>query len=101
MCDSPFIIKLYETYNSAEHLHFLLEVALGGELYATYHHSNLWGNEACGRFYVAGALLALEHLHGKKMLDRTTVLRHDTCCNLVLRWFSESLWPSPGLFTEI
>ena len=30
MCDSPFIVKLFETYNSPEHLYFLLELALGG-----------------------------------------------------------------------
>lgn len=45
MCDSPFVVKLYETYNSEQHLYFLLELALGGELYATYNKKNLWGNE--------------------------------------------------------
>ena len=68
MCDSPFIVKLFETYNSPEHLYFLLELALGGELYATYNKRNMWGNEACAKFYVAGTVLAFEHLHGKKML---------------------------------
>ena len=36
MCDSPFVVKLYETYNGEQSLYFLLELALGGELYATY-----------------------------------------------------------------
>ena len=79
MCDSAFIVKLHETYNSPEHLYFLLELALGGELYATYNKRNMWGNEACAKFYVAGTVLAFEHLHGKKMLDRTVALRHDAC----------------------
>jgi len=70
MCDSPFIVKLFETYNSDQHLYFLLELALGGELYATYNKKNLWGNEKCARFYVAGTVFAFEHLHGKKIIFR-------------------------------
>ena len=38
MCDSPFIIKLHATYNRPEHVCFLLEPALGGELHATYNY---------------------------------------------------------------
>ncbi|CAJ1426564.1 unnamed protein product [Effrenium voratum] len=70
MCDSPFIVKLFETYNSPEHLYFLLELALGGELYATYNKRNMWGNEPCAKFYVAGTMAAFEHLHGKKIVFR-------------------------------
>jgi cGMP-dependent protein kinase len=70
MCDSPFVVKLYETYNSDQHLYFLLELALGGELYATYNKKNLWGSEKCAKFYVAGTLFAFEHLHGKKIIFR-------------------------------
>eukprot|EP00435_Cladocopium_sp_Y103_P049322 s2239_g14.t2 len=70
MCDSPFIVKLYETYNSPEHLYLLLELALGGELYATYNKRNMWGNEPCAKFYVAGTVLAFEHLHGRKIVFR-------------------------------
>ena len=33
MCDSPFVVKLYETYNGEQSLYLLLELALGGELY--------------------------------------------------------------------
>ena len=70
MCDSPFVVKLYETFNSDQHLHLLLELALGGELYATYNKRNLWGQEKCAKFYVAGTLFAFEHLHGKKIIFR-------------------------------
>lgn len=70
MCDSPFIVKLYETYNSPEHLYLLLELALGGELYATYNKRNMWGNEPCAKFYVAGTVLAFEHLHSRKIVFR-------------------------------
>lgn len=70
MCDSPFVVKLYETFNSAETLHLLLELALGGELYATYNKKNLWGQEPCAKFYIAGTVLAFEHLHSKKIIFR-------------------------------
>jgi cGMP-dependent protein kinase len=70
MCDSPFIVKLYETYNGSQSLYLLLELALGGELYATYNKKGLWGNEACAKFYVAGTVIAFEHLHDKKIIYR-------------------------------
>lgn len=70
MCDSPFIIKLYETYNGTQSLYFLLEPALGGELYATYNKKGLFGKEGHAKFYVAGVVNAFEHLHGKKIIFR-------------------------------
>merc|ERR1711953_66898 len=36
MCDSPFIVKLHETFNGEQNLYFLLEPVLGGELFSTY-----------------------------------------------------------------
>lgn len=70
MCDSPFIVKLFETYNLSQHLCFLLELALGGELYTTYNKRNLWGIESCAKYYVAGTVFAFEHLHSKKIIFR-------------------------------
>ncbi|CAE7190112.1 Prkg1 [Symbiodinium necroappetens] len=69
-CDSSFIIKVYETFNSSEHLYFLLECALGGELYATYNKKGLTGKEGHAKFYVAGVVVAFEHLHSKKIVFR-------------------------------
>eukprot|EP00435_Cladocopium_sp_Y103_P024388 s340_g6.t1 len=43
MCNSLFIIRLYETYNGEQTLYFLLEAALGGELYATYNKKGFFG----------------------------------------------------------
>mmetsp|Transcript_20629 Transcript_20629/g.37134 ORF Transcript_20629/g.37134 Transcript_20629/m.37134 type:complete len:762 (-) Transcript_20629:274-2559(-) len=70
LCDSVFVVKLYETYNNPQNLFFLLELALGGELYATYQKKNLFGNEKCAKFYVAGTLYAFEHLHERKIIYR-------------------------------
>merc|ERR1719460_84347 len=70
MCDSTFVVKLYETYNSDQSLYLLLELALGGELYATYNKKGLWGSEKCAKFYVAGTIFAFDHLHDKKIIFR-------------------------------
>ena len=96
MCDSAFIVKLHETYNSPEHLYFLLELALGGELYATYNKRNMWGNEACAKFYVAGTVLAFEHLHGKKMLCCTCSATLLSFCSKLLR---PALFDFPAVLT--
>eukprot|EP00930_Biecheleria_cincta_P088362 TRINITY_DN7758_c0_g3_i1.p1 TRINITY_DN7758_c0_g3~~TRINITY_DN7758_c0_g3_i1.p1 ORF type:complete len:802 (+),score=204.51 TRINITY_DN7758_c0_g3_i1:31-2406(+) len=70
MCDSIFIIKLYETFNGTQTLYFLLELAQGGELYATYNKKGLFGKEAHAKFYTAGVVLAFDHMHAKKIIFR-------------------------------
>merc|ERR1712232_1225212 len=45
MTNSPFIIRLFETYNGTQTLYFLMEPALGGELYATYNRKGFHGKE--------------------------------------------------------
>jgi len=70
LCDSPFVVKLYETYNGQQSLYLLLELALGGELYATYNKKCFHGREGHAKFYVAGTVLAFEHLHSKKIIFR-------------------------------
>eukprot|EP00931_Biecheleriopsis_adriatica_P097311 TRINITY_DN7107_c0_g3_i1.p1 TRINITY_DN7107_c0_g3~~TRINITY_DN7107_c0_g3_i1.p1 ORF type:complete len:786 (-),score=183.19 TRINITY_DN7107_c0_g3_i1:141-2498(-) len=70
MCDSAFIIKLFETYNGTQSLYFLLELALGGELYATYNKKGFFGKEAHGKFFIAGVVNAFDHLHSKKIIFR-------------------------------
>eukprot|EP00930_Biecheleria_cincta_P048179 TRINITY_DN3352_c0_g1_i1.p1 TRINITY_DN3352_c0_g1~~TRINITY_DN3352_c0_g1_i1.p1 ORF type:complete len:797 (+),score=229.90 TRINITY_DN3352_c0_g1_i1:28-2391(+) len=70
MCDSPFIIKLFETFNGTQSLYFLLELALGGELYATYNKKGFFGKEAHAKFYVAGVINAFDHFHSKKIIYR-------------------------------
>mmetsp|Transcript_96553 Transcript_96553/g.201752 ORF Transcript_96553/g.201752 Transcript_96553/m.201752 type:complete len:771 (+) Transcript_96553:341-2653(+) len=70
LCDSHFIVKLFETYNSKESLYFLLELALGGELYATYNRKGFHGSVQHAHFYLAGVVFAFEHLHSKKVIYR-------------------------------
>jgi serine/threonine protein kinase len=70
MTNSPFIIQLWETYNGSQTLYFLLEPALGGELYATYNRKGLHGSEKHAKFYVAGTLFAFEHCHERRIIYR-------------------------------
>lgn len=70
LCDSAFVIKLFETYNGDQTLYFLLELALGGELYATYHRKSFFGKEPHAKFYVAGVILAFDHMHSRKIVFR-------------------------------
>eukprot|EP00928_Gymnodinium_smaydae_P097374 TRINITY_DN8812_c0_g1_i1.p1 TRINITY_DN8812_c0_g1~~TRINITY_DN8812_c0_g1_i1.p1 ORF type:complete len:788 (+),score=166.04 TRINITY_DN8812_c0_g1_i1:127-2490(+) len=69
-CDSAFIIKLFETYSDPQTLYLLLELALGGELYATYLRRSFHGSEKHARFYAGGVVNAFDHMHDRKILYR-------------------------------
>lgn len=68
--NSSFIIRLYETYNGTEHLYFLLELAMGGELHSTFNRKGLHGSEDHAKFYAAGTVCAFEHLHERRIIYR-------------------------------
>lgn len=70
MTNSSFIIKLYECYNGSQTLYFLMEAALGGELYATYNRKGFHGSEKHAKFYAAGVVLAFEHFHDRRIIYR-------------------------------
>jgi hypothetical protein len=70
MTNSRFIIRLYETYNGSQTLYFLMEPALGGELYATYNRKGFHGSEKHAKFYIAGTVYAFEHCHERRIIYR-------------------------------
>merc|ERR1712083_692401 len=70
MTNSKFVIKLCATYNSSQTLYFLLEPALGGELYATYNRKGLHGSEKHAMFYSAGVVFAFAHCHERRIIYR-------------------------------
>jgi len=70
ICTSAFIIRLYATFNTQESLYFLLEPALGGELFAVYHRHRFHRSITKGRFYSASVVFAFEHLHERNVLYR-------------------------------
>jgi len=70
MTSSPFVIALYETYNGMQTLYFLMEPAMGGELYATYNRKGFHGSDKHAKFYLAGTVFAFEHLHERRIIYR-------------------------------
>lgn len=70
MVETPFIVRLLATYNGREHVYFLLEAALGGELFTTYERLRLYGSERHARFYVGCCVEALAHLHERHVIYR-------------------------------
>jgi len=70
MTHSPFLVRLAATFNGDEHLYFLLEPAMGGELYTTYQRKSFHGSATHGRFYAACVLRAFEHLHARQIIYR-------------------------------
>mmetsp|Transcript_20477 Transcript_20477/g.56774 ORF Transcript_20477/g.56774 Transcript_20477/m.56774 type:complete len:721 (-) Transcript_20477:358-2520(-) len=62
--DHPFLGNLYCTLQTPTHLHFVLEICSGGELYALLNaQPRKRLKEAHVRFYVAEVLIALQYLH--------------------------------------
>jgi len=70
ICDSPFVVKLYNTFKTKDTLFFLLEPCMGGELFATYHKHHFHGSVTKGKFYSAAVVFAFEHLHERNVLYR-------------------------------
>lgn len=67
---SPFIIKCYGTYHTSTTANFIMELALGGEVYATYEKKDLYGSVNHARYYTAGCICAFSHLHSRNVIYR-------------------------------
>eukprot|EP00928_Gymnodinium_smaydae_P069705 TRINITY_DN5336_c0_g2_i1.p1 TRINITY_DN5336_c0_g2~~TRINITY_DN5336_c0_g2_i1.p1 ORF type:complete len:754 (+),score=136.41 TRINITY_DN5336_c0_g2_i1:167-2428(+) len=70
MADSPFIVRLYETFNEGNFLYFLMQACLGGELHSTYWSKNFYGREPHCKFYAAGVAMGFAHLHERHVIYR-------------------------------
>jgi serine/threonine protein kinase len=70
MMFSPFITRLNCTFKTDQELFFLIEVALGGDLYSVYWKEKLFGLEVHARYYAASVVLALEHMHERFVIYR-------------------------------
>lgn len=69
-CNSDFIVRIYATFNLEDYLCFLLEPAMGGELFQTYHKYKFHGHIPKARFYSACVVMAFEHLHKLDVIYR-------------------------------
>ena len=70
-CDHPFIVQLVRTYETEYHIHLLLELTLGGELFSVLRAApgGCFPERRC-QFYGAMIVLAFEYLHDKQIIYR-------------------------------
>lgn len=67
--DSPFILKLVNTYKDKDCVYFLLEAALGGELFNVLRARTII-DEKTARYYVASVCLAFDYMHSMNIVYR-------------------------------
>lgn len=67
--DHPFLVKLYRTFRDQSKIYFLLEPALGGELFAVLRTRSMLDNDSA-RFYIASVTLAFEYMHSYEIIYR-------------------------------
>lgn len=75
MCDSPFLIHLHTTLFDDQHLYFVLEAALGGNLAdILYKNPEVFQTDAprgsAVAFYCSCVIAALEHMHERCIVHR-------------------------------
>jgi len=59
----PFIVKLFCTFQDADNLYFLLELARGGDLFEALQANGGSFSEDWARFYCGAVALGLRHMH--------------------------------------
>ncbi|KAL3074010.1 hypothetical protein niasHT_038241 [Heterodera trifolii] len=64
----PFLINLYATFQTHDHVFFVMEYAMGGDLMRHIHDDIFAEDRAC--FYAACILLGLEFLHANNIVYR-------------------------------
>lgn len=67
--DSPQIIRLHATFKDQTRLYFLLEPALGGELFTLLRLRSVF-NDKTAKFYAASVILGLEEIHSRDVVYR-------------------------------
>mmetsp|Transcript_16944 Transcript_16944/g.18999 ORF Transcript_16944/g.18999 Transcript_16944/m.18999 type:complete len:592 (+) Transcript_16944:244-2019(+) len=65
--DHPYIIKMYEVYESENHIHMVLEYLEGGELFEKVKKNGQYSEEKAARI-MKQFLKALQYLHAKNIV---------------------------------
>lgn len=74
--DSEFIIKLYRTFQTENHLHLLLELCQGGELWGRVQHVGHMDDQGAS-FYIGCVIEGLDYLHSRGIVYRD--LKPENC----------------------
>eukprot|EP01083_Nonionella_stella_P086295 239690_1 len=64
-----YFVNLCQTFNTQDHIHFVMEPALGGELFTLLRDKTHF-SEPTARFYAATVVLAFEYLHARHIIYR-------------------------------
>uniref|UniRef100_A0A9J2PE90 Protein kinase C n=1 Tax=Ascaris lumbricoides TaxID=6252 RepID=A0A9J2PE90_ASCLU len=68
----PFLVNLFACIQSREHVFFVMEYSMGGDLMRHIHDDIFTEERSC--FYAACVLLGLEFLHANKIIYRLVIL---------------------------
>lgn len=68
-CCHPFVLRLIGTFEDTANWHMVLELVQGGDLFGRLDRVEKLDNHSA-RFYMAGTLLALDHLHERNIVYR-------------------------------
>lgn len=67
----PFLINLVQTYQDKQYVYMLLGLVQGGELFSLLHQTSYDGiSEKDAKFYAAGVIEGLSHMHRRHILYR-------------------------------
>ncbi|XP_031749756.1 serine/threonine-protein kinase N1-like [Xenopus tropicalis] len=67
--EHPFLVSLYATFQSENHLFFVMEYLPGGDLCHLLEHQGAF-EESKAMFYTACVVLGLEELHRNNIVHR-------------------------------
>lgn len=81
----PFIVSLYHSFQSQDHLYFVMEYCLGGEFFrALQSRPGKCLTEEGAKFYAAEVIAALEYLHLQGFIYRD--LKPESECLKCVVW---------------
>jgi serine/threonine protein kinase len=71
-CDSPFLLKMYNTYSDSRNLYLLMELCTGGDMYAALksQRKQRFADHNSVKFYSACAITGLAAMHARNIIYR-------------------------------
>lgn len=67
--DHPFVVKLHCTFQDSLNCYMLMEYVMGGEIFSHLRRAKRFSVDVT-RFYIATLVLAIAHLHSKRVIYR-------------------------------
>jgi len=76
LLESDFVVRLFQTYHDGSNVYFMMEPAMGGDLFDIYNNRDLFGDVDLARFYIACVALGLQHMHTHCVMYRDLKLEN-------------------------